>query len=95
MYEYYSIGKLTREFSMTAWTLHYYEEEELLIPFLCGNTRLYTQTDRHKLKQILRAKRVKFSLSEISDMLTMLGKPPDDEKKLKKLIAGIHKNELI
>ncbi len=24
-------------------------------------------------------------------MLTMVGKPPDDEKKLKKLIAGIHK----
>ncbi len=47
--------------------------------------------DHHKLKQILHAKRVKFSLSEISDMLTMVGKPPDDEKKLKKLIAGIHK----
>ncbi|WP_375630046.1 MULTISPECIES: hypothetical protein [unclassified Bartonella] len=30
-------------------------------------------------------------MSEISDMLTMVGKPPDDEKKLKKLIAGIHK----
>ncbi|MBB5074019.1 DNA-binding transcriptional MerR regulator [Bartonella callosciuri] len=47
--------------------------------------------DRHKLKQIPRAKRVKFSLSEISDMLTMVGKTPDDEKKLKELISGIHK----
>ncbi|WP_375663664.1 MULTISPECIES: MerR family DNA-binding transcriptional regulator [unclassified Bartonella] len=91
MYEYYSIGKLTREFSITARTLRYYEEEGLLSPFRRGSTRLYTQTDRHKLKQILRAKRVKFSLSEISDMLTIVGKPPDDEKKLKKLIAGIHK----
>ncbi len=26
-------------------------------------------------------------------MLTMVGKPPDDEKKLKKLIAGIHKKQ--
>ncbi|WP_375608523.1 MULTISPECIES: MerR family DNA-binding transcriptional regulator [unclassified Bartonella] len=91
MYEYYSIGELTREFSITARTLRYYEEEGLLVPFRRGSTRLYTQTDRHKLKQILRAKRVKFSLSEISDMLAMVGKPPDDEKKLKKLIAGINK----
>ncbi|WP_245410057.1 hypothetical protein [Bartonella tribocorum] len=30
-------------------------------------------------------------MSEISDMLSMIGKPPDDEKKLRKLIAGIHK----
>ncbi|WP_139413143.1 MerR family transcriptional regulator [Bartonella mastomydis] len=91
MYEYYSIRELTREFSITARTLRYYEEEGLLIPLRRGSTRLYTQTDRYKLKQILRAKRVKFSLSEISEILSMVGDPPDDEKKLKKLIAGIHK----
>ncbi|WP_375665667.1 hypothetical protein [Bartonella sp. TT121SHDZB] len=67
----------------------------VLISFRCRSTRLYAQTDRHKLKQIQCAKRVKFLLSEISDMLTMVENPPDDEKKLKKLIAGIHKNELI
>ncbi|EJF80636.1 hypothetical protein MCO_00150 [Bartonella sp. DB5-6] len=91
MYGYYSISELTREFSITARTLRYYEEEGLLVPFRRGGMRFYTQTDRHKLKQILRAKRVKFSLSEISDMLIMVGKPPDDEKKLKELIAGINK----
>ncbi|WP_035007716.1 MerR family transcriptional regulator [Candidatus Bartonella washoeensis] len=91
MYGYYSIGELTREFSITARTLRYYEEEGLLVPVRRGGIRLYTQTDRHKLKQILRAKRVKFSLSEISDMLAMAGKPPDDEKKLKELIARINK----
>ncbi|WP_375642197.1 MerR family transcriptional regulator [Bartonella sp. CM100XJJH] len=76
---------------MTARTFRYYGEEGLLNPFRRGSIRRYTQMDHHKLKQILHAKRVKFSLSEISDMLTMVGKPPDDEKKLKKLIAGIHK----
>ncbi|WP_409361825.1 hypothetical protein ACRPOS_002490 [Bartonella heixiaziensis] len=30
-------------------------------------------------------------MSEISDMLTMVGKLPDDEKKLKELIAKINK----
>ncbi|QEE09177.1 MerR family DNA-binding transcriptional regulator [Bartonella kosoyi] len=91
MYEYYSIRELTREFSITARTLRYCEEEGLLIPLRRGSTWLYTQTDRHKLKQILRAKRVKFSLFEISEILSMVGDPPDDEKKLKKLIAEIHK----
>lgn len=77
MYESYSIGELTRAFSITARTLRF-------IPFRCSNTRLGTQTDHHKLKQILRAKRVKFLLSEISYMLAMVGEQPDDEKKLKK-----------
>ncbi|ATP12208.1 MerR family transcriptional regulator [Bartonella henselae] len=91
MYGYYSIGELTKEFSITARTLRYYEEEGLLVPCRHGSARFYTQTDRHKLKQILRAKRVKFSLSEISEMLSMVGKPPTDEKKLKELIAGVNK----
>ncbi|WP_332066172.1 MerR family transcriptional regulator [Bartonella sp. CB189] len=91
MYGYYSISELTREFSITARTLRYYEEEGLLVPFRRGSTRFYTQTDRHKLKQILRAKRVNFSLSEISEMLTVVERLPNDEEKLKELIAGVNK----
>ncbi|AQX28144.1 MULTISPECIES: MerR family transcriptional regulator [unclassified Bartonella] len=91
MQGYYSINDLTREFSISARTLRYYEEEGLLIPFRRGYKRLYTQTDRYKLKQILRARRVNFSLSEISNILTMDRKPPDNEKKLKELIAGVNK----
>ncbi|WP_336279144.1 MerR family transcriptional regulator [Bartonella sp. CB175] len=91
MYGYYSISELTREFSITARTLRYYEEEGLLTPFRRGSTRFYTQADRYKLKQILRAKRVNFSLSEISDMLIVVEKLPSDVKKLKELIAGINK----
>lgn len=42
MYEYYSISELTREFSITARTLRYYEEEGLLVPFRRGGlTVLY------------------------------------------------------
>ncbi|MCZ2328379.1 MerR family transcriptional regulator [Bartonella sp. F02] len=91
MCRYYTISELTREFSITARTLRYYEEEGLLVPFRRGSTRLYTQTDRHKLKQILRAKRVNFSLSEISGMLVMIEKALGDESKLKELIARINK----
>ncbi|WP_244426841.1 MerR family transcriptional regulator [Bartonella senegalensis] len=50
MYGYYLIGELTREFSITARTLSYYEKKELLVSFLRGAARFYTQTDHHKLK---------------------------------------------
>ncbi|WP_273755671.1 MULTISPECIES: hypothetical protein [unclassified Bartonella] len=32
---------------------------------------------------------------EISEMLAMVRDSPDDEKKLKKLIAGIHKKDVL
>ncbi|MDD9329407.1 MAG: MerR family DNA-binding transcriptional regulator [Bartonella sp.] len=91
MQGYYSINDLTREFSITARTLRYYEEEGLLIPFRHGCKRLYTQMDRCKLKQILQARRVNFSLSEISNIFAIDRKPPDNEKKLKELIEAINK----
>ncbi|CBI76573.1 Transcriptional regulator [Bartonella clarridgeiae 73] len=91
MQGYYSINDLMREFSITARTLRYYEEKGLLIPFRRGYKRLYTQTDRYKLKQILQARRVNFSLSEISNILAMDRKPPNNEKRLKELIADVNK----
>ncbi|WP_407965956.1 MerR family transcriptional regulator [Bartonella sp. C271] len=94
MQGYYSINDLTREFSITARTLRYYEEEGLLMPVRHGYKRLYTQMDRYKLKQILQARRVNFSLSEISNILVIDRKPPDNEKKLKALIADINKKRI-
>ncbi|ETS14221.1 MerR family transcriptional regulator [Bartonella quintana] len=46
----YSIDELTREFSITARTLYYYEEEGVLVPFRLGDMRFYAPTDHHKLK---------------------------------------------
>ncbi|WP_455466671.1 hypothetical protein [Bartonella sp. B39] len=48
---------MTYEFSITAWILRCYEEEELFMPFRRESVRLYTQTDHRKLKQILRVKK--------------------------------------
>lgn len=82
MHEYYSIGELTREFGVTTRTLRYYEDQGLIVPLRRGRTRLYTKMDRHKLTQVLRARRLNFSLSEIANLLTISGAPLEDENKV-------------
>ena len=65
----YRIGDLAREFGLTLRALRFYEDRKLLIPARAGSTRLYSADDRQRLKLILLAKRVGFSLTEIEEIL--------------------------
>ena len=56
---------------MTARTLRFYEEKELLSPRRQGQERLYSRRDRARLKLVLMGKRVGFSLEEIRSMLDL------------------------
>lgn len=67
----YSIGEMCEEFEVTPRTLRFYEYKELLAPIRDGQRRLFTQTDRARLKLILRGKRFGFSLAEIKDLLDL------------------------
>jgi len=89
MREYYTIRDLTREFSITSRTLRYYEEERLLQPLRRGNQRLYTQLDYNHIQQILRAKRLGFSLKDISDLFTISAKQPQKIENLRQMIDHI------
>ncbi|RUO80641.1 MerR family transcriptional regulator [Idiomarina tyrosinivorans] len=60
----YSIGELAREFDITTRSIRFYEDEGLLAPKRQGQTRVYTNKDRVRLKLILRGKRLGFSLAE-------------------------------
>ncbi|KFZ29567.1 MerR family transcriptional regulator [Pseudidiomarina atlantica] len=60
----YSIGELAREFDITTRSIRFYEDQGLLTPTRQGQTRLYTNKDRVRLKLILRGKRLGFSLAE-------------------------------
>lgn len=60
----YSIGDLAREFDITTRSIRFYEDQGLLAPARHGQTRLYTNKDRVRLKLILRGKRLGFSLAE-------------------------------
>ena len=65
----FRIGDLAREFNVTLRTLRFYEDWGLIEPERSGSTRLYSAEDRQRLKLILLAKRVGFSLSEIEEIL--------------------------
>ncbi len=69
----YTIGELCREFDVTPRSLRFYEYKELLHPIRDGQRRLFTQSDRARLKLILRGKRFGFSLAEIKDLLDLYG----------------------
>ena len=60
----YSIGDLAKEFDITTRSIRFYEDQGLIAPTRKGQTRIYNQRDRVRLKLILRGKRLGFSLAE-------------------------------
>lgn len=58
-------------FQVTARTLRFYEDKELISPIREGQKRLYTKREQARLKLILRGKRFGFSLEEIRELLDL------------------------
>ena len=67
----YTIGEMCEAFSVTPRTLRFYESKELLYPQRHGQKRLFTKSDRARLKLILQGKRFGFSLEEIRQLLEL------------------------
>jgi DNA-binding transcriptional MerR regulator len=67
----YTIRQLTKEFSVTARTLRFYEDEGLIAPERRGQTRIYSVRDRARIILILRGRKVGFSLAEIREYLEL------------------------
>ena len=89
MREYYTITELTREFGISTRTLRFYEDEGLIAPVRRGRTRLFRPSDRHLLKQILRGKRLGFSIAEIHEIIQMYREPPGETGQLKLLMKRV------
>lgn len=87
--EYYTITELTREFGISTRTLRFYEDEGLIAPVRRGRTRLFRPSDRHLLKQILRGKRLGFSIAEIHEVIQMYREPPGETGQLKLLMKRV------
>lgn len=75
--EIYRIGDLAREFDVSLRTLRFYEDRGLISPQRSGSTRLYSNEDRKRLKIIILAKNVGFSLVDIEELLKIY----DDQEK--------------
>jgi DNA-binding transcriptional MerR regulator len=67
----FTIRQLTKEFSVTARTLRFYEDEGLIAPERRGQTRIYSVRDRARIILILRGRRMGFSLAEIREYLDL------------------------
>jgi DNA-binding transcriptional MerR regulator len=89
MREYYSITELTREFDVSTRTLRFYEDEGLIHPVRRGRTRLFRPSDRQLVRQILRGKRLGFSIAEIREIVQMYKEPPGEVGQIKLMIRRI------
>ncbi|MFC4272139.1 MerR family transcriptional regulator [Sneathiella chungangensis] len=67
----FSITELAEEFGVTSRTIRFYEDKGLINPAREGTTRIYSRSDRGRLKIILRGRRLGFSLQDIKKMLDM------------------------
>ncbi len=85
----YSITDLTREFGVSTRTLRFYEDEGLIHPERRGRTRLYRTADRHLIQQILRGRRIGFTITEIREIINVYKRPPGESGQLKLLMMKI------
>ena len=67
----YSISELSEQFDVTPRTIRFYEDKGLISPIRQGTRRVYRDRDRVRLRLIMRAKRIGFSLSEIQETLSL------------------------
>jgi len=66
-----TIRQMCDLFKVTARTLRFYEDKELISPIREGQKRLYTKREQARVKLILRGKRFGFSLNDINELLNL------------------------
>jgi DNA-binding transcriptional MerR regulator len=89
----YSISELSSEFDITTRTMRFYETEGLLQPKRDGQTRIYSEADRVRLKLILRGKRLGLSLSESKELIEMYSPSGSNRLQLERLIEKIRERK--
>lgn len=78
----FKIGDLSKEFGVTLRTLRFYEDRGLLSPERRGTTRLYSRRDRARLRLILLAKTLGFSLTEAKQLIEIYHQPNGKRKQV-------------
>ena len=85
----YTISELSSEFDITTRTMRFYESEGLLTPKRDGQTRIYLEADRVRLKLILRGKRLGLSLAESKELIDMYSPGGNNKDQLTRLLEKI------
>ena len=89
MDKYYSITELTREFGVSTRTLRFYEDEGLIHPERRGRTRLFRAADRRLIQEILRGRRIGFTIAEIREIIHVYKEPPGESGQLVLLMKKV------
>lgn len=84
MDDHLTIGEMCEAYGVTARTLRFYEQKELLTPARQGARRLYDRRARARLQLILRGKRFGFSLEDIRQLLNMYERDGSNRAQLAK-----------
>ncbi len=84
---FYKISDISEQTDLSADTLRYYEKIGLLkkVNRAPSGVRLYTDVDLSRLRFILRAKAMNFTLGEIADLLQMRENPARAKKNVREL----------
>jgi len=85
----YTISDLAKEFGITTRTIRFYEEKDMIRPMREGQKRLYTPTDRARIKLILRGKRIGMTLQESVDVIDMYDPAHNNADQLHSLINTV------
>lgn len=91
----YSIGELAREFDITTRSIRFYEDQGLLAPTRQGQTRLYSNKERVRLKLILRGKRLGFSLAETKRIFDLYDIENSTERQLHTVLELVAEKRLM
>jgi len=82
----YSISDLAQEFALTTRAIRFYEDEGLLAPRRHGQTRVYGERERTRIKLILRGKRLGLALSEIRELFDIFAATGNERPQLVKFL---------
>ncbi len=89
MAQTYTISELSEQFDITARTIRFYEDQGLISPRREGTRRVYEERDRVRMKLILRAKRLGFTLSEIRETLDLYDSASGGEEAQGKFVLEV------
>ena len=89
MDKFYTITELTREFGVSTRTLRFYEDEGLIHPERRGRTRLFRPADRRLIQEILRGRRIGFTIAEIRDIIKVYKDRPGEVGQLEMLMTKV------
>ena len=86
---HFTISQLAAEFALTTRAIRFYEDEGLLAPRRLGQSRIYGERERTRIKLILRGKRLGLALAESREILDLYDSREGDRRQLARFIEAL------